>query len=443
MKIKYLALALIVFSGPAFGQTAHEIILKGKVPARVRQTISVFEYEDFFTRTRLETQNTIIGEDGAFFIKRPLDRPLYLDIVLNKNTTGIYVQPGFVYELVFDQAGLVTQVVSKDKINAISKDFDGQRGKLWEAYHDNDTLYIPKLKEFVAQQSEEIKGYGEFAKTIIGYRLGMIEIFLCLKETPHTNAGMDRLERDLLLNKPVNYSTPDYFQFLREYSAWRPKVFRRTAYLRNYEKALLYEAQAIPNEVVSQLAALYMLENDLQMDRRMPKDRINTITDSLAHAALTPQVRKSAELFLRKNNALSTGAEIKDFAFDTYQGQSLRLSSFRNKKYVLIDFWFVGCSSCIANFPSLKQLKEAYPDKIEIVSLTSHDSKDRIAAFLKKRPQFQWLFSPIDTRSELLNYFNVVYYPTYYLIGPDGKLVAKLKQTEEEDILKSVGELIR
>jgi len=110
---------------------------------------------------------------------------------------------------------------------------------------------------------------------------------------------------------------------------------------------------------------------------------------------------------------------------------------------VLIDFWFVGCSSCIVNFPSLKRLKEAYGDKLEIVSLTPYDSKERIAAFLKKNPQYRWSFSPIDRKSELLDYFNVVYYPTYYLIAPDGKLVKLVKDSEKNSLYRQVEELIK
>lgn len=418
-----------------------EIILTGTAQHFAGKRISIYEYEDFFTRTRVEMQNSLINAAGDFTINYPLVNPRYIEISLNEIFSGLYVRPHFNYQIFFNESGKVEQVISNDDTNTVLKAFEEVDFALYK--YQKKKIYADKIELFVQEQKGKLR-YNAFLNTILTYRIARREYWIC--ESKGDIAHANRMESELLLNKPINNDIPDYFYFLKAYTYGRQNTLalRRTPFNgKDLIKTFLDEGRAIPNDSIQQFAILTILEKAYQSDwgRPIPKGRINQLIDSLAQVAVSPEVENTAKLILRKNNSLRAGDGVEDFLFETSKGQSLNLSSLKGK-YVLIDFWFVGCSSCIENFPRLKKLKENHESRLEIVSLTPYDTKERINTFLNKHSQYDWLFSPINKKSELLDYFNILYYPTYYLISPEGKLIKQIINIELEDEFETVNKLI-
>jgi peroxiredoxin len=438
MSYRFVYLVLILSASIA----KSEIVIKGNAPKFIGKTIYLWEYEDFFTRTRVERLGFDISEGGNFEFKYPLAQAGYLEISLNESFSGIYVRPGFEYQIYFDEKGKISAIESEDVTNTIVNVFEKEDFALFK--FQRKKIYWSKIEEFVIEQNGKIKTYDEFLKSILAYRLARREFSLCKEKGDVARA--DKLEYELLLTKPILNNIPDYFGFLKAYSYDRQILFklRRTPFdQQNFIKAFTNEVRAIPNDSIQQLAMLTVLEKAYQSDwgKSIDRDEINRLVDSLAQVAGSSQIKLAAKLVLRSNNSLKTGESIQDFSINTHDGQSLSLSSFSGK-YVLIDFWFVGCSSCIENFPKLKQLKEATADKLEIISLSPYDTNEKITTFLRKRPKFDWIFAAIDRKGELLDYFNIMYYPTYFLISPSGKLVRRFTHGDLKDHYKVIEELI-
>ncbi len=78
-----------------------------------------------------------------------------------------------------------------------------------------------------------------------------------------------------------------------------------------------------------------------------------------------------------------TGDIMRDFQVIDSDGNTIRLSKLlEEKKMVLINFWYVGCSWCVKEFPYMNAAYEKYQDKIEIVALNhSSDSESAIKNF--------------------------------------------------------------
>ncbi len=105
----------------------------------------------------------------------------------------------------------------------------------------------------------------------------------------------------------------------------------------------------------------------------------------------------------------------------------MRLADFRGK-YVLLDFWTVWCGVCHAEFPEVKLLHETYKDQGLVVIGVHNNSVD--ADSVQEHIQQQGLKFPnvIDQRDGriLASYQKIGAvngYPSYILIGPDGKIV--------------------
>jgi thiol-disulfide isomerase/thioredoxin len=97
-------------------------------------------------------------------------------------------------------------------------------------------------------------------------------------------------------------------------------------------------------------------------------------------------------------------------------------------RYVLLDFWFIGCGPCHADFPSVKLVHELFASR-GVVVVGVHDNSsppDRV----REHAAHEGLTFPIvvdhpDGRIlEAYRKLGVRGFPSYILIDPEGKIVA-------------------
>lgn len=90
-------------------------------------------------------------------------------------------------------------------------------------------------------------------------------------------------------------------------------------------------------------------------------------------------------------------------------------------KTVVIDFWFIGCTACVQEFPLLNKLVDSLKSD-EIVFLSfAFDEEHDLKTFLNKT-SFQ--FEVISDTSAVLNKtLGIRAYPTQVVVGKDGRIV--------------------
>ena len=120
--------------------------------------------------------------------------------------------------------------------------------------------------------------------------------------------------------------------------------------------------------------------------------------------------------------AITIGKEATGFSLEDINGNMLTLSSLRGK-YVMLDFWGSWCGACIKSFPHLKAFYEQHRDKLEVVGIACHDTKEKWNAAVK-RHELPWLHVLNgEATNDVAELYGVQAYPTYVLIAPDGKVV--------------------
>lgn len=82
-----------------------------------------------------------------------------------------------------------------------------------------------------------------------------------------------------------------------------------------------------------------------------------------------------------------------------YDSSSLRLSDFHGK-IVLLDFWSIGCPSCIAAFPKLDSLQRKFSKELQIILVTSN-KLDAVRAYMKAS-KYQLPALPLVTSDTIL-----------------------------------------
>lgn len=134
--------------------------------------------------------------------------------------------------------------------------------------------------------------------------------------------------------------------------------------------------------------------------------------------------------------ATAVGAVAPDFTQNDVNGTPVKLSSFRGK-YVLLDFWASWCGPCRQENPNVVRNYNKYKAKNFTVLGVSLDKAESKSAWLAaiKSDGLDW------TQVSDLKYWNnavaalysITSIPQNYLIGPDGKIIAKNLRGEDLD----------
>jgi peroxiredoxin len=144
---------------------------------------------------------------------------------------------------------------------------------------------------------------------------------------------------------------------------------------------------------------------------------------------------------LAPDQVLRPGYPAPDFSFTDLKGGVRRLSEYRGK-LVLLDFWFINCGPCQQAVPKLVEAYEKFHSKgLEIVGIDGEDSTEDVKRFMSQR-KITWP-QTVQEKSEgpIHQAYRFDSAPTYYLVGPDGKILAR--RLGQEDFLKDLDKLTR
>ncbi|WP_286778656.1 MULTISPECIES: TlpA disulfide reductase family protein [Sphingobacterium] len=113
-----------------------------------------------------------------------------------------------------------------------------------------------------------------------------------------------------------------------------------------------------------------------------------TLVSMFSLSAQTPRKDSGAD-GLSELKALKIGDKVPQSLWDTPlqvvnhpTGQkTIKLSEYRNKKLIVLDFWATWCSACIAAMPRIKELENKYQKDVEVIAVT-RDEASKAQKFL-------------------------------------------------------------
>jgi RNA polymerase sigma factor (sigma-70 family) len=115
------------------------------------------------------------------------------------------------------------------------------------------------------------------------------------------------------------------------------------------------------------------------------------------------------------------------FRVETLNGKPIDLGAYRGK-YVLLDFWATWCGPCVAETPYLKETFDAFgqDERFAMVGLSLDKSKDAPRSYAEKNG-LRWTqgFLGDWAKTKVPEDYGVSGIPAIWLIGPDGRIVAK------------------
>jgi thiol-disulfide isomerase/thioredoxin len=113
---------------------------------------------------------------------------------------------------------------------------------------------------------------------------------------------------------------------------------------------------------------------DLGSRNKFSPDSVSLIYNNLDPAVQKSQYGRITLGYIRGIENITPGFYATDFTALDVNNDSIRLSQFRKKNVVILDFWASWCEHCRKSFPHLKSLYNKYhPKGLEIIGIASMD----------------------------------------------------------------------
>jgi len=135
------------------------------------------------------------------------------------------------------------------------------------------------------------------------------------------------------------------------------------------------------------------------------------------------------------NTTIQIGQTAPELEFPNPAGEMLKLSEIYKGRVVLLDFWASWCGPCRRASPELVALHNKYKDArfdggkkgFTIVSVSLDKNKENwVEAIAADSLSWPYHMSDLGAwQSQSAKIYGVAYIPQAFLIGPNGKVIAK------------------
>jgi len=138
---------------------------------------------------------------------------------------------------------------------------------------------------------------------------------------------------------------------------------------------------------------------------------------------------------------LTSGTIAPDWTLYDVSGNRVSLSQMKGK-VVMLDFYFIGCSGCMASINPLNTIYEKYKNKdVIIASLTERDGKKAVTAFEKT---YKIKYPGYIGAADVVKAYHVGAFPTFYLIDKEGNIASVIDYNDdfEQKVTATIDKLL-
>jgi peroxiredoxin len=201
----------------------------------------------------------------------------------------------------------------------------------------------------------------------------------------------------------------------------------------------------LANDSLLELVILKGL-HDSFFDDKFSRSALVAILDSLYRSTKIAEHLLIAENIRSRVTRLLPGFVPAPFELYNIKGELVSLNAFEGK-YVYLNFCTASSYSCLQEFTILEKFYEKHRKVLEIVTI-SVDRDPNDLKLLLEQTKYQWTFLHYGNKPDVIKDFDIRAYPTYFLIGPDRRLLISPAMSPRENfeiqlfkVLRSRGDI--
>jgi thiol-disulfide isomerase/thioredoxin len=442
---KYFILGLLI-SATFSISFSRDVIIRGNAPSYAGCEIVFNRYTDWITKGEEEIGRCLVDTNGYFIVTLDLEQITFMFSHLGIYKAFLYAEPGKSYEIILPERAdkdpedelnpyfiesriqLGTADVSDDDINFMIRMFNDAYNPYYNKhiidFINNDDFSelnadIERLeKPFAGSRNGFFNRYRE-------YRYGLLR-HLAYQQKSRS------ISEEYFRKKPVLFNNPAYMElFSQVYDKYfvffgmtdkGSRIYDDINTLKSYDdlRKTLLKDNVFYNDTIVDLVILLNIYNEFYSDN-FSRNGLLAVLDTLISRTSVDQNRQIGETVKSKITRLLSGYYPPSFELYDADSNIVSLDDFRGK-YVYLNFCTSLSYTCLGEFELLKGLYERYKEKLEIVTI---DVEEHRAAFtnFQKNKNWEWKFLYYSNQPQILKSYDIRAYPTYFLIGPDGKLI--------------------
>lgn len=462
LKVFYTVLLFLV----PLAVLSQEAVVFGNSPDYKGQELVFYHYSDFITATETEIGRCKVDNNGNFSCSIKLLETTYVFSYLGIYKIYFFAEPTKKYDLILPpredkteaqrlnpffretdmQVGIAN--IDKNDINYLINNFDLRFNENFDqivvdAYKGKSQANIDSLisnmeLKYSTSQNQYFNSYRK-------YRYGLLKQVTFYKKSTS-------ISNELFLNKPALYSNPAYMELFNlvydKYFLFFSRTSSGNIIFKNISqdkslsnlKETLSDNEVLSNDTLMEMVILKALYDEFFSDN-FSRSALLTLLDSVYRTTKNAEHLLIAENIRAKITKLLPGFVPNNFTLLDVNDKEVTLDKFEGK-YVYLNFCTTTSYTCLQEFPLLDKLYQKYGKHLEIVSISADKEVGDLKSFMKNSG-YSWTFLHYGNKPDIIKDFDVRAYPTYFLIGPDRKLIYSPAPSPKENFEMKFFQILR
>ncbi len=452
MKPSFILFTFLSFCCIAIAQQPNTSI-KGWAENANGKTISVYRYTDALSQHRVLMCEDVIDDEGSFELSFYSNYTELVTLKVENYSQSFYIEPGRDYKVVipvFDWtinekkniylSPEVLPVEFKDvklsELNLSILRFDDVVDSFIYANRIHfDFKFRPNPKYFdtlVMVVNELCPTTGnEFFNRYRRYRLASVQCQFRLASRKYTF-------QNYIDGQPVLYYDENYMTLFE--SLYANSIYKGNKYFPIESVANWIERQQLDhmldtlgvdpflrNEQIRELAVILTLREAYSYTYYYNRDKVTAMLQAIAASTKFPQHKMIAENLVMQRGMMAPGVKLVDFSLPDADRNEVHLSDFAGK-WVYLSFVRVGEPASLAEIETMAYFHDsimARCNNVEFVTICCDREFQKMYHFLRNgrhSSRYNWVWAHFNGDYNLLEQYQVVSFPTFLLINPEGKL---------------------
>ena len=446
MRIIFNLFSLLLASGLVTDLSAQPVIISGNAPSYAGQELVFNTIADYISGTEKELGRGMIGPSGDFRIEIPAENTLQVFAALGVFKTFLWIEPRQEYRVILPEKvekspeevlnpffepveiQLAIENFREDELNTLIMMFRDAYNPYYNK-HVNDIYTKPQAGRIEADIDLIEKSFSNYTnpyfKAYRFYSYGQLKLLANMQK-------VSSIAQEYFNGKPFLYDHPaymelfdqvydKYFTFLGRSDAGK-KIYSDINQFHSYSSLLktLSEEPHITNDTLREMVILKSVYDEFY-GMEFSRDGLLSILDSLILTTRVSMHKQTGMIIRHKITRLQEGYDPPDFTLLDADSNRISLKDFLGK-YVYLNFCTSSSYTCLNEYKLLHDIYQRHHKKLAVVTIST-DPYDSSFDQFRSKNNYQWVFLYYGHQPGVIKDFDIRAFPTYFLIGPDGKLI--------------------